>query len=71
MLPPDHIFRISFRLCGKEFELISVGPGADQARRALGGLSPQIQVLRVDDLGLRDEMDEAEFESLWQETPEW
>ena len=64
----DHVFRISFRLRGKNYELITVGP---EKGESLGGLSPDVEIVRVEDLGQRSEMDDDHFERLLQETAEW
>jgi hypothetical protein len=60
----DNVFRIAFRLRGKDYQLICVDSSARQARDALAALSPRLEVLGVEDLGLRSEMDDNEFERL-------
>ena len=66
-MPPDRVFRITFRSRGKEYRLISLGPGAREAGEAVTALSSRLEVLGVEDLGLRSEMDDAEFERLRKE----
>jgi hypothetical protein len=68
MPPENHVFRISFRLHGKNYELITVGP---EKGESLGDLSPDVEIVRVEDLGPRSEMDDAELERLLQETADW
>ena len=67
MLAPDRVFRIFFRLRTAEYELISVAPDAHQAGDNLVAQAAQIELVRVEDLGLRSEMDDAEFERLLDE----
>ena len=66
-MPRDRVFRITFRSRGKEYRLISRGPCARQAGEAVAALSPRLEVLEVEDLGLRSDMDDAEFEHLLDE----
>jgi hypothetical protein len=67
MSSPDRVFRIMFRLRGKHYQVILTGPEADQAGEDLAALSPQLEVLGIEDLGLRSAMDDDEFERLRRE----
>ncbi len=70
MAPHDHVFRVSFRFNSKHYELIAICAKASD--RAEGfGLPADAQIIRIEDFGLRSEMDDTDFERLRQEAAEW
>jgi hypothetical protein len=63
-----NVYRIAFRLRGKEYQTISLAKTGQPATASVEGLAPGIVILSVEPLGTFDDWSERDFTRLIMET---
>jgi hypothetical protein len=63
-----HVYRILFRLRGKEYRTIALAKTGQGAKASVEALAPGVVILAVEPLGACEDWSEAEFARLVMET---